>query len=124
MESDVVCLRVPLKSYLRIRTARMSMKIIRDSIIILEEHEMNKNKNMENDKNHRDQDQLIDRIVKLEKSLKTMEKLLRGISKKLNQEWTVFTFYTNVILYYVEKNKFQIIKFVEVWSKYKLSVWI
>lgn len=83
----------------------MSMKIIRDSIIILEEHEMNKNKNMENDKNHRDQDQLIDRIVKLEKSLKTMEKLLRGISKKLNQEWTVFTFYTNVISYNVEKKQ-------------------
>lgn len=84
MESNVICLRVPLKSYLRIRTARMSPKIIRDAMVILEKHEMNKNK--QNDKSQRDQDQLIDRIVKLEKSLKTMEKLLRGISKKLNQD--------------------------------------
>lgn len=84
MPSNVICLRVPLKSYLRIRTARMSPKIIRDALEILEENEMNKNK--DNEKTQRDQNQLIDRIVKLEKSLKTMEKLLRGISKKLNQE--------------------------------------
>lgn len=78
---------MPLKSYLRIRTARMSSKIVRDALVILEEREMKKNRKIkEFERNQRDQDQLTDRIVKLEKSLKSMEKLLRGISKKLNQE--------------------------------------
>lgn len=85
MSSNEICLRVPLKSYLRVRTARMSAKIIRDAMIILEEQEMNKEK--ENEKNQRDQNQLIERIVKIEKSLKTMEKLLRVLlSKKSNKE--------------------------------------
>lgn len=83
MPSHVVCLRVPLKSYLRIRTARMSPKIVRHALEIREKHEMNKIK--ENEKNQRDH-QLVDRIVKIENTLKTMEEILRGISKKLNQE--------------------------------------
>lgn len=75
---------MPLKSYLRISTARMSPKIIRDALVILEKHEMNKNK--ENEKNQRDQDQLINRIVKIENTLKTMEEILKGISEKLDQK--------------------------------------
>ena len=86
MPSNIICLRVPLKSYLRIRSARMSSKIIRDALLIREKHEMNRNKESENEQIVRDQDQFIDRIVKIENTLMTMEKILKGISKKINQK--------------------------------------
>lgn len=84
MPSNVICLRVPLKSYLRIRTARMSSKIIRDALQIREKHEMNKNR--ENDKNQHDRNQLLDRIVKIENTLETMETTLKAINERLNQK--------------------------------------
>lgn len=82
MPSNMICLRVPLKSYSRIRTARMSPKIIRDALQIREKHEMNKNK-----KNKETQhDQILERIVKIESALQTMEIALKVITEKLAQQ--------------------------------------
>lgn len=81
MPSNVICLRVPIKSYLRLRTARMSPKIIRDALRIREEYEMNKNKRSQRD----DFDQLLNRIVKMENILETVETTLKVISEKFNQ---------------------------------------
>lgn len=86
MPSNVICLRVPLKSYLRICTVRMSSKIIREAMIILEKHEMNKNKNIKSETKQCHQDDLANRIVKIENTLKTIEETLKEISKKLNQD--------------------------------------
>lgn len=81
MPSNVICLRVPLKSYLRIHKARMSASIIRDALRIREKFEMNKNK-----KSQRNNiDQLLKRVVKMENTLETIEATLKAISEKLNQ---------------------------------------
>lgn len=83
MPSDVICLRVPLRSWTRFRTARMNLKIVQHALQILERHEMNKHTCREEECDERERDQLIDRIVKMEKTLKTMEDTLKAISSKL-----------------------------------------
>lgn len=84
MPSKVICLRVPLKSYLRIRTTRMSSEIIRHALQIREKYAMNKNKS--NDNSQRDRDQILDRIVKIESTLETMETTLKAISERLSKQ--------------------------------------
>lgn len=86
MPTNVICLRVPLKSYLRIFTARMSPKIIRDALAILEKQEINKNKENKIEINQCHKDQLLNRIVKMENTLKAMEETLKEINEKLNKD--------------------------------------
>lgn len=79
--SNIFCMRVPLRSWTRIQTARMSSKIIDNALQIREKHEINKHN--EEQQNEHDRDQLINRIVEIENTLKTMNATLNAISKKL-----------------------------------------
>lgn len=78
---DRVCLQVPLKSWTRFRTARMSDKIISKALQILERHEKNKHRSERRDEN--EPDQMMSRIIRMERTLKVMEATLKTISSKL-----------------------------------------
>lgn len=81
MPTKVICLRVPLRSWIRLRTARMSTKIVHHALQIRERHEMNKLSEV--DSSDQERDHLINRITRIENTLKTMESTLKAISSKL-----------------------------------------
>lgn len=83
MPTNVICLRVPLRSWLRIQNARMSPKIIRHAIEIREKRELNKNIKPEKTENKRNQ--LVNRIVKIENTLRKMEATLNAIRNRMNR---------------------------------------
>lgn len=85
MPSEVICLRVPLRSWMRIKTARMSPKIVHDAIQIREKHELIVHNAEEDHEFERERNQFEHRIVKIENTLKAIQTTLKAITKKLDE---------------------------------------
>lgn len=85
MPSDVICLRVPLRSWMRLRTLRMSRPIVRSALRIRERYGMKKYNKLENDEYDQNRLIIINRIDRIEKTLKTIEATLEEICNKLDQ---------------------------------------
>lgn len=83
MPSEVICLRVPLRSWMRLRTIQMSLNIVRNALEIRERHEIKKHNELESDE--LEQNRLINRIDKMEDTLKTIQATLKAICDKLDQ---------------------------------------
>lgn len=83
MESKMVCLQVPLKSWTRLRTARLSSKIVQRALQIREKNELKKHRVGGNGEG--EQEQLNNRIAKMENTLQTMENTLKMIVDKLDK---------------------------------------
>lgn len=82
MPSNIVCLRVPLRHWTRIRSARMSTKIIQNALEIRERSELEKHRSRK-EYGENIQESLINRITEIENTLKTMNETLRAITEKL-----------------------------------------
>lgn len=83
--SNLVCLQVPLRSWTRLRTARMSKIIVRRALQIREKKEVKKYRESKNDEREHEleSENLINRITKMEETLKAMEASLKSICDKL-----------------------------------------
>lgn len=81
---NVVCLRVPLRSWARCRIARMSTKIVHVARRIREKNEMKKHSEAAAECEY-DGEQLMTRIVGIENTLKAMEATLKTICDALSE---------------------------------------
>lgn len=83
---NIVCLRVPLRSWTRLRSARMSQKIIDSALDIIERHEVEKHRKREELVTDNGQNDLVNRIIQIEDTLKLMQATLKQISDKLDEK--------------------------------------
>lgn len=83
MESNMICLQVPLKSWTRLRTARLSTKIVQRALQIREKKEIKKHRECGTSEN--EQEHLIHRITKMESTLATIDDTLKLIIDKLDK---------------------------------------
>lgn len=83
MESNMICLQVPLKSWTRLRTARLSTKIVQRALQIREKKEIKKHRECGTSEN--EQEHLILRITKMESTLATIDDTLKLIIDKLDK---------------------------------------
>lgn len=86
MPSNIVCLRVPLRSWLRFRYARMGQIIIQNALEIREKQEVEKRRVSRKEFGENSQENLLNRITEIENTLKTMNVALKAITDKLNEE--------------------------------------
>lgn len=85
MPLNNVCLRVPLKNWTRIRSARMSSTVVQNSLEIRERHEVDKHRNRKELEDN-PQGMLIHRVMEIENTLKMMNTTLKAITDKLNEK--------------------------------------
>lgn len=78
-----VCLRVPLRSWVRCRVARMSPKIVHSALRIREKNLLKKHNEAAD--NEYEGEQLVNRIIGIETTLKAMEATLKTICDKLSE---------------------------------------
>lgn len=83
MESNMICLQVPLRSWSRLRTARLSTKIVQRALQIREKKEIKKHRECRTSEN--EQEHLIHRITKMESTLATIDDTLKLIIDKLDK---------------------------------------
>lgn len=79
----MICLQVPLKSWTRLRTARLSTKIVQRALQIREKKEIKKHRECGTSEN--EQEHLIHRITKMESTLATIDDTLKLIIDKLDK---------------------------------------
>lgn len=78
-----VRLRVPLRSWLRCRIARMNSKIVRNALLVREKNEAKIYSEAADNEN--ENEQLVRRIDGIETTLKAMQATLNAICDKLNK---------------------------------------
>lgn len=83
MQTKEICLRVPLRSWTRLRTARLNPIIIRRALRIREKKEVDKRRDNQ-DYIDTKRDKLNDRIARIENILIKMETALQVINDKLD----------------------------------------
>lgn len=86
MPSNIVCLRVPLRSWTRLRAARLSQIIIQNALEIRERQEVEKHRVSRKEFGENAQENLLHRITEIENTLKTMDAALKAITEKLNDK--------------------------------------
>lgn len=86
MPSNIVCLRVPLRSWLRFRYARLGQIIIQNALEIREKQEVEKRRVSRKEFGENSQECLLNRVTEIENTLKSMEATLKAITDKLNEK--------------------------------------
>lgn len=85
LRSNSISMRVPLRSWTRLRTAPIHSKIIQQALQIREKNGMKTYRERE-ETNGIEKGSFISRIARMEKSLKTIETTLKILSDKMNQK--------------------------------------
>lgn len=78
----MICLRVPLRCWTRLRSARMSRKIIQGALEVRERHTIEKHR-FPNELIGNEQANILNRITKIEDTLKVIELSLKQLTDKL-----------------------------------------
>lgn len=85
LRSNSISMRVPLRSWTRLRTAPIYPKIIQQALQIREKNVLKTFRERE-ENNEIERGNLTSRMARMEKSLKTIEATLKILSDKINQK--------------------------------------
>lgn len=85
IRSNSISMKIPLRSWTRLRTAPIYSTIIHQALQIREKNAI-KTIRERDETNDVDKGNLTNRMVRMEKSLKSIEATLKSLSEKMNQK--------------------------------------
>lgn len=85
LQRNSISMRVPLRSWTRLRTAPIDSKIIQQALQIREKN-VTKSFHERDECNENGMANIINRMTRMEKSLKTIETTLKLLSDQMNQK--------------------------------------